>query len=123
MKYNKYNTAKYSSLYSQNETVDEGKEYKLSEPSKECIQLKQKLLNNHKNLFKEVLDKTDRIDGPPVRLILDPNKKVKPVAHCKPYDVPFNLRKSMDTEISQAITAGILSLRNEATAWQTCKKI
>ena len=28
MKYNKNNTAKYSSLYSQNETVDEGKEYK-----------------------------------------------------------------------------------------------
>ena len=117
MKYNKTNTAKYSSLYSQNETVDEGKEYKLSEPSKECIQLKQKLLNNHKNLFKEVLDKTDRINGPPVRLILDPNKKVKPVAHCKPFDVPFNLRKSMETEISQAVTAGILSPCNEATAW------
>ena len=48
MKYNKNNTAKYSSLYSQNETVDEGKEYKLSEPSKECKQLKQKVLNNHK---------------------------------------------------------------------------
>ena len=63
MKYNKHNTAKYSSLYSQNETVDEGKEHKLSEPSKECIQLKQKPLNNHKNLFKEVLEKTDCING------------------------------------------------------------
>ena len=91
MKYNKNNTAKYSSIYSQNETVDEGKEYKLSEPSKERIQLRQKLLNNHKNLFKEILDKTDRINGPPVRLILDPDKKVKAVAHCKPFDVPFNL--------------------------------
>ena len=39
MKYNKNNTAKYSSLYSQNETVEEGKEFKLlSEPSKECVQ-------------------------------------------------------------------------------------
>ena len=79
--------------------------------------MKQKLLKNHKNLFKEVLDKTDRINGPPVRLILDPNKKVKPVAHCKPFDVPFNLRKTLDTEISQAVTAGILSPCNEATAW------
>ena len=79
--------------------------------------MKQKLLNNYKNLFKEALDKTDCINGPPVRLILDPDKKVKPVAYCKPFDDPFNLRKFMDTKISQAVTAGILSPCNEATAW------
>ena len=115
-KYNKQ-SAKYSSLYSQNETNVERDEYKWPEPSKECQELRQKLLTKHKNLFKEVLGPSDRINGPPVRLILDPDKKVKPVAHCKPFDVPFNLRASMDVEISQAVQAGVLSPCNDASEW------
>ena len=37
--------------------------------------------------------------------------------HVRPYDVPYNLRASMDKELSDTIDAGVLSPSNEARAW------
>ena len=48
---------------------------------------------------------------------IDKSKDIKPMNHVRPYDVPYNLRASMDKELSEAISAGVLSPCNEATSW------
>ena len=42
-------------------------------------------------MFKEKLEKSDRIRGPPIRLTIDPSKNVRPMNHVRPYDVPYIL--------------------------------
>ena len=98
--------------------MNKKKKYNFPELSKKCRDLKEKILRKHLNLFKEKLEATDRFRGPPIRLTIDPSKDIRSMNHVKPYDVPYlpyNLRASMDKELFEAISAGVLRPRNEAT--------
>ena len=92
---NKQITTTYSSLYTEQTKAfdeDEKAKHKLPEPSKKCKDLREKILGKHPCLFKEKLEKSDRIKGPPIRLTIDPSKNIRPMNHVRPYDVPYNLR-------------------------------
>ena len=78
------------------------------------MKLKEKIL---KVFFKETLGKDDRIHCSPVRLKINPESNIKPVAHTKPFDVPYHMRKALDAEIRTAVEAGVLSPCDEATQW------
>ena len=115
---------RYSSLYTKQSSefteslVDESEnEYKIPQPPKTCSRLRDKLLEKYPSVFKERLDPSDRIKAPLIRLEIDPTKEVAPKAHSRPYDIPFNLRKPMQAEISDAIHAGVLTPCNTPSPW------
>ena len=91
--------------------------YKLPKPSPACTKLKEKILGKFNGVFKETLGKDDRINCPPVRLKINPESNIKPVAHTHPFDVPWHMRKALDAEIRAAVEAGVLSPCDEATEW------
>ena len=113
---NKHFSKKYSSLYSkqaeefesQNSDNQGDNQYEIPEPPKACSRLREKLLKKHSNIFKEKLSTSDRINAPPIRLRIDPSKDVTPLAHSRPYDIPYNLREPMNREFSDTIEAGVL---------------
>ena len=47
--------------------------YKLPKPSSACVKLKERILKKFKGVFKEKLDKDDRISCSPVRLKINPD--------------------------------------------------
>ena len=114
---NKHFSKKYSSLYSkqaedfESQSLDNqgDNQYEIPEPPKACSRLREKLLKKHSNIFKEKLSTSDRINAPPIRLRIDPSKDVTPLAHSRPYDIPYNLREPMNRELSDAIEAGVLT--------------
>ena len=75
------------------------------------------MIQKYASAFKEKLEPTDRIRAPPVRIRIDPAKDVAPKAHSRTYDVPYNLRKPMQAEISDAIHAGVLTPCNTPSKW------
>ena len=66
-------------------------------------------MKKYKDCFKEQFSPQDRIKVPDVRIVLDPSKNVSPKAHTRPYDTPYHLREAFDTELREALEAGILS--------------
>ena len=108
---NKHFSKQYSSLYSKqakefetqiSDDLSENR-YKIPEPSKDCQKLRDKIMKKLSGLFKEKLSPQDRINAPPIRLKLDPTKNITPRAHSRPYDVPYNVRETMNKELSDAI--------------------
>ena len=97
--------------------ISENESYKLPKPSPACTKLREKILGKYTGVFKESLSKDDRINCPPVRLKINPEANIKAVAHTKPYDCPWHMRKALDREIKLAVEAGILTPCDQATAW------
>ena len=95
---NKYSKP-YSALYSQAcyETRDTYES--LNAPSKQCQDLRHKIITNHSDNFKTKLGPTDRMNCPPVKLTLNKNKNINPLNHVRPFDTPFQLRKSWEKEL------------------------
>ena len=77
-------------------------------------------MKKYKDCFKEQLSPTDRIKVPAVRIRLDPSKNVSPRAHTRPYDTPYHLREAFDTELREALEAGILSPAHGCTNCFQC---
>ena len=74
----------------------------------ECIKLREKILKNHKQNFKEKLGPEDRIKHEPVKLKIDKSRGIKPVKHSKTYDIPLHLRAAAQAEFNEMIKAGII---------------
>ena len=79
--------------------------------------LRENFLGKYTGVFKESLSKDDRINCPPVRLKINPKADIKAVAHTRPYDVPWHMRKALDKEIRSAVEAGVLTPCDQATEW------
>ena len=91
LKQNNKSSIAYSSLYNfQSDIYCESK--KLREPSKECKKLKDEIISDWAECFKEKLGPTDRMKVPPVKLKLR-NSESRPSFCSKPYDTPFHLRE------------------------------
>ena len=97
--------------------TSENESYKLPKPSPACSKLRDKILSKYTGVFKEYLSKDDRINCPPVKLKINPEANIKAVAHQKPYDCPWHMRKALDREIKLAVEAGVLTPCDQATAW------
>ena len=93
--------------------------HSLREPSKECKKLKDKITQKYKSNFKEKLSPDDRMNVEPVTLQIDESRKIPPVKHIRPFDVPFHLRKPLETEIRNALEGDILRPVDYPTEWSS----
>ena len=91
---------------------------KLRKPSKECTELRNRLIKRFPTVFKSVLGPNDVIDVPPV--VLELAKDVEPTYHQVPFDVPHFLRVPADTELRNLLNAGVLERVEHPTDW--CSK-
>ena len=73
----------------------------LSKVPKDCVNLRDKTLKNHHDVFKEKLGPEDRVNCPPVKLEIDHSRNIKPVKNTKAFDVPFHLRKAATAEFRE----------------------
>ena len=92
----------YLSYYSVESSVSKP----LPPPSKQCQLLKEKILSKWKDIFKNKLDKSDRVSIPPVNLSLKPGSV--PVYNSRPFDCPYHLRRSYDEELKDMIDADLI---------------
>ena len=77
--------------------------------------LKQKLLTEFSDVFKEDLDKDDVIDGVLHAELND--KVIKPTHIMTPAPIPVHLRQAADNELKHCLDAGVLEECNHATEW------
>ena len=70
----------------------------LENTPKECLKLREKILKEHKNNFKEKLGPLDQINHPPVKLKIDESRGIRPVRNTKAYDIPLHLRDAAQDE-------------------------
>ena len=77
--------------------------------------LKQKLLTEFSDVFKEDLDKDDVIDGVLHAELND--KVIKPTHIMTPAPIPVHLRQVADKELKRCLDAGVLEECNRATEW------
>ena len=67
----------------------------------ECKKLRNKILTKYADVFKDKLEKGDRVNIPPVKLQIDESKNVPPVHINKPFD----LRKPAKKEFREMVNA------------------
>ena len=82
-----------------------------------CKKLKNKILKKYADVFKDKLEKTDRVNIPPVKLQIDESRKIPPVHINKPFDVSYHLRKPAKEEFREMVNAGIIVPNNEPSDW------
>ena len=66
----------------------------LNKVPKDCVNLRDKILKNNHEVFKEKLGPEDRVNCPPVKLETDHSRGIKPVENTKAFDIPIHLRKA-----------------------------
>ena len=117
---NKQHSA-YSALYSNKNEIYEkkGTNTTLKEPSKGCKDLREKLIKRFEKNFVTKLGPKDRMNVPPVKLIIDEERGLRPTAHIKPFDTPFHLRKPYEQEIRDALEGKVLVPCDKPTKWSS----
>ena len=85
---------------------------RISKVPPECKKLKNKILRKYADVFKDKLDKTDRVNIPPVKLQIDESRNIPPVHINKPFDVSYHMRKPAKEEFREMIEAGIIVPNN-----------
>ena len=90
---------------------------KLSKTDRKCTNLRQHILKEFHDVFKDRLDPTDRVNIAPVHLEVDHSRNIKPVQATKPYDIPFHLRKPATKEFNEMLRSGVLTENKEASEW------
>ena len=78
----------------------------MSPLSKKCELLRDKIVRNWKGVFKEKLEKGDRINKSSISISLKEGSI--PSYQARPYDTPYHLRKPYDRELQNMMEAGIL---------------
>ena len=87
----------------------------LSKVPKDCVNLRDNILKNNHEVFKEKLGLEDRVKCPPVKLEIDHSRNIKPVKNTKDFDVPFHLIKAATAEFREMKKAGlVVETKNEA---------
>ena len=109
----------YSSLYSFNSDIY-NKSVKIKEPSKQCKDLKLKIVTDWSDCFKEKLGPKDSMSVEPVKLRMKEGSKKRPNFCVHPYDTPYHLRDAYEKELNDCLTAGqLVACRKETTAWSS----
>ena len=114
----------YSSLYSFHSKCEGDNHHSeskpLKEPSKKCRKMKEEIVKNWSDCFKDKLEKGDRMKVAPVKLTLKDSNEVKPSFHTRPYDTPFHLRDAYERELNDALEAGQLEpCGTEPSEWSS----
>ena len=90
---------------------------KLNQKDQKCTDLRNKILKDHHNIFKDQLGPEDRVNIAPVHLEVDHTRNISPVKAMKPFDIPFHLRKPATKEFNAMLKSGVLTENKEATEW------
>ena len=90
---------------------------KLSQKDQKCTDLRNQILKDHHDIFKEQLGPDDRVNIAPVHLEVDHTRNIKPVQAMKPFDIPFHLRKPATKEFNEMLKSGVLTENKEASEW------
>ena len=72
-----------------------------------------------KNYFKSKLGPDDRMNVPPVKLILDEEQGIKPSNHVKPFDTPYHLRVPWEKELKDELDGKILVPNTSPSVWSS----
>ena len=80
-------------------------------------EMKKKFLKKYKDVFKEKLEKGDKVKCPPVRIEKFKGLKVKPINCRTPVPVPAHYRKAADRLLWQFLRAGIIEKCHHHTPW------
>ena len=88
---------------------------KLSKTNRPCTKLRQHILKECHDVFKEYLDPTDRVNIDLVHLEVDESRNINPVQAIKGYDIPFHLREPATKEFKEMLRSGVLTQNEEAT--------
>merc|ERR1712081_39648 len=70
--------------------------------------IRKKYLKKYADIFKEKLEKGDKVNGPPVRIETIKGSGVKPIKCRTPVPVPAHYGKSADKQIRDFLRAGII---------------
>ena len=74
-------------------------------------------MRKYADIFKDKLEKCDRVDIPPVKLEIAESINIQPVYINKPHDVSYHLRKPAREEFLEMINSGILVPSNDPSDW------
>ena len=88
---------------------------KLNKTNRLCTKLREHILKECHDVFKEYLDPTDRVNIDPVHLKVDESRNINPVQATKAYDIPFHLREPATKEFKEMLRSGLLTQNEEAT--------
>merc|ERR1712081_150239 len=80
-------------------------------------EMRKKFLKKYSDVFKEKLEKGDKVRCPPVRIETIKNTKVKPINCRVPAPVPAHYRKASDKLIRDFLKAGIIERCHHHTPW------
>ena len=82
---------------------------KLSQKDQKCTDLRNKILKDHHDIFKDQLGPEDRVNIAPVHLEVDHTRNISPVKAMKPFDIPFHLRKPATKEFNAMLKSGVIT--------------
>ena len=80
-------------------------------------EMRKKFLKKYSDVFKEKLERGDKVKCPPVRIETIKNSKIKPINCRTPAPVPAHYRKSADKQIRDFLRAGIIERCHHHTPW------
>ena len=86
---------KISSIYDKSKISTKER---ITKGNKKCTKLRQHILKEYHDVFKDRLDKTDRLNIDPINLEIDPTRNITPYHATKAYDIPYHLRKPAKAE-------------------------
>ena len=93
----------YSSLYSFSSNLN-NISLKLKPTSKQCKDLKEKIVTKYSDCFKEKLGPNDRMSVEPVKLGMKEGSKTRPNFCVRPYDTLYHLRDAYEKELNDCLT-------------------
>ena len=79
--------------------------------------MKKKYLKKYRDVFKEKLERGDKVKCPPVRIETIKGSRIKPINCRTPVPVPAHYRKSADKQIRDFLRAGIIERCHHHTPW------
>ena len=89
---------------------------RITKGDKKCTKLRQHILKEYQDVFKDRLDKTDRLNINPVHLEIDQTCNITPYHAAKAYGIPYHLRKPVKAEFVEMLRSGVLTETREAGA-------
>ena len=111
---NTFDSNKIYAIYDKSNTTTKEK---LSKTSRPCTKLREYILKENKDIFKEYLDPGDRVNIEPVHLKVDESRGIRPVQAIKAFDIPHHLMKPAIKELNEMIRSGVLTKNDELRPW------
>ena len=104
---------KIATIYKKNSKFQGEK--KINKTDRQCTKLRQHILKEYHDVFKDRLDQTNRVNIALVHLEVDKSRNINPVQATKAYDIPFHLREPATKEFREMLRSGVLTENKEAT--------